>query len=85
MADFPPVIAALIASAEPILVNRGLLIELCTENDIQSAAGLSAEQKNAVTMFVRRRVQSQGMISPTPLSLLLHNATSLGLFTTAWF
>ena len=61
MADLAPV-AALISSGTPILNAAGLLLEVCSEAEIDSVQRLSFEQKNALKMVVRTRTQSPGMI-----------------------
>jgi hypothetical protein len=67
MANFPPGSAASISSGVPILTASGLLLELCTEREIESVAGLSAEQKSAMKLAVHTRNQVPSKPLPSHL------------------
>ena len=55
MTALPPNIVAFIASGSSILNAEGLLLELCTEHEIDITDGLSQQQRNALKMVVRKR------------------------------
>jgi hypothetical protein len=48
---------ALVDSGTPKLEQEGLILDACTEAEIDSVPSLSIPEKNALKMMVRRRYQ----------------------------